>query len=666
MLSYQKSHITALVALTLGLASCSETDVNDFGHNETNIVATVSSPLQSRTAVDGDPANSSTVGIMWTDGDELGVFDANGANHTRYVKLTEGTVAEAEFGSATGSSFMPKYAYYPYSADNDGRDITALTGTVAATQKVGIGNIPCDYKIGRVQDGTNKFVFQHIFSLVRVDLDAAGTVMEGDSLKYVKVTADGANIAGNFNFNLRQVDYSNVTNGSQTITVEWPEGAKLDKALQDYITVIPTIAAGTRLDFEIKTANYTATFSAASKVTFEAQQLYNFPLSLLDINKNYHITITDKDGNTVDLEPGNTTDPDPEPVVTTGTFTCAAMNVDGLPSKVSLFKVNPNGPQAEGTTKISQAAANAGWDFFAVSEDFDFNDELNSSLGDYNHGTYRKPGSWVGAVTGTLDTDGLNFYWKKDGISAANETIVRYNDSEGGLTSGANTCVKKGFRHYEVTVAEGVVIDVYITHMNTFSGSVGGGHYNAQMSQLAQLRDYVIEKAKANNRPAIIMGDTNMRYTRHAIKEKFIDYITGQDLTVNDPWVEFHRSGYPTFGTKSLMINSKFYKDEEDSESGWYDTENDICCFDNNKGEVVDKIFYINVPGAPLQLKATSYKNDDSDNFVKQTDSHEVTGITYEDENFTLHENYSTTINKRWGLADHFPAVAGFTWTLTK
>ena len=111
------------------------------------------------------------------------------------------------------------------------------------------------------------------------------------------------------------------------------------------------------------------------------------------------------------------------------------------------------------------------------------------------------------------------------------------------------------------------------------------------------------------------------------------------------------------------MINSKFWKDEADN-GKWFDTENDICCFDNNKGEVVDKIFYVNVPGAPLQLKANSYKNDDSDNFVKKTETHEATGIIYEDENYTRHENHTTIINKRWGLADHFPAVAEFTWTL--
>lgn len=651
----------ALSAIAIMTAACSETSYNDSPEDSMNVIrASIENPApgESRTAVDDSKIEEGVVGIMWTDGDELGVFDAQGNNHTRYVKLTEGTVAEADFGSTTGSSFMPKYAYYPYNAANDGRAITSLTGTIPAIQEVGTGNVPADYKIGRMVESTNRFVFKHLFSLVRIDLDAAGTVLAGEQLEYVKFTAQGANIAGDFNFNLRRVSYTNVSNASHTITVKWPQGTKLDKVLQEYISIIPTVGQGTQLDFEIKTANYTASFTATSKVPFQQEQLYNIPLSLLNLhqNKNYTITVKDKDGNVVALEGGQTP---PEPEVITGTFTCAALNVDGLPTRY-----NSGGPGSDGTKKISQAAANAGWDLFAVSEDFDFDTELCSALTAYNHGTYRKPGSWAGALFGTLDTDGLNLFWKKDGFSAAKETMVQYNDAEGGLTGGANTCIKKGFRHYEVTVAEGVVIDVYITHMNTYSGSgtsESNAYWKAQMSQLRQLRDYVVAKAKENNRPALIMGDTNMRYTRHSIKEQFIDYIAGLGLTANDPWVEFHRPDYPAFNTKSLMINSKFYSDDGD-----YNTTDDICCYDNNKGEVVDKIFYVNVPGAPLQLKATSYKNDDSDNFVTKTDSHQVTGIMYEDANFTVNENYSTTINKRWGLADHFPAVASFTWTLTK
>lgn len=660
--------------LALAVASCSDTDpVGVSSHN--TIVASISEPTESRTAVDDSNLANGSVSLLWTDGDVIGAFDANGSNHTQYVKTSTGADAEGAFSAANAvSGFAPKYAYYPYDA-NAGSSASSLSGTVDANQKVGTGNVPCDYKVGTFvseTDGVSKFQFDHIFSLVRVDLDAAGTILANEALEYVKFTAQ-TDVAGSFTFSAVDGSVGNtITDGSKSITLTWPDGTTLASELKEYFSVIPTVQAGDNLAFEVKTANYTFAFSADSKVAFAKGALYNFPLNLLDVAQKYAVTVTDAAGNPVDLTTGESTNPtpDPDPTTITGTFTCATLNVDGLPQQVTVafipVTINGNGPGSDGTTKLSQTIAAAGWDFFAASEDFEYDTQLKSALGDYTSGTYRAPGKWTSASSrNPLDTDGLNFFCKKDGFSFANETIVEYTDKEGGLTSGANECVKKGFRHYEVTVGEGAVIDVYITHMNTYSGDTNddsNAYWKAQMSQLRQLRDYVIEKAKANNRPAIIMGDTNLRYTRHSIEEQFIDYITGQGLTVNDPWVMFHRPGYPTFGGKSLMINSKFVNEDEE-----YNTTADICCCDNNKGEVVDKIFYINVPGAALQLKATSYKNDDSAGFVKKTTEHDITGATCEDANYNLTENAKEfTLTKKWGLADHFPAVATFEWTLTK
>lgn len=641
---------TALWAgMAIGLVSCSETAIDGSDISTTNIVATINTPAESRTAVDDSGLTAGVVGLLWTDGDELGVFDANRTNHTRYIKLTQGTVKECEFGSATGSSFMPRYAYYPYNAENDGRTATSLVGSIPAEQAVGTGNVPGDWKVGRMIEETNRFEFAHLFSLVSVQLDATGTVLEGETLDYVKFSA-ASTLAGDFNFNALRGTVSNLTNTSNTITLKWPEGTKLDKELKEYFSVMPNIGAGESLSFEIKTTNYTASFTAQSKKTFEREKLYSLPLNLLNIHKNYTIAVKDKDGKEVAIEKGD--EPEPKPEVKTGTFTCASLNVDGL----SLKSGNAG---SSGTTRIGQAIVNAGWDFFGVSEDFAYNGQLTSALTGYKQGTHRGNVSIVGGKN--QDTDGLNFF-VKSGFSFANESWTAYNDKKGDLSHGADEYIQKGYRHYEVTVAEGVVIDVFITHMNTYSGDgndESNAYWTAQMSQLRQLRDAVMSVIKKNNRPAIIMGDTNLRYTRHAIKEQFIDVITANNLIVKDPWIEFHRPDYPVWKTRSLMINSKYYTDE-----GKYNTTDDICCYDNNKGEVVDKIFYINVPGAPLQLKATSYKNDDSDNFVEKTDTHNVSGVTYEDASYVLHDNQSFTITKRWGLADHFPAVASFEWTM--
>ena len=316
-------------------------------------------------------------------------------------------------------------------------------------------------------------------------------------------------------------------------------------------------------------------------------------------------------------------------------------------------------------------ANNLGWDIIAASEDFEYNTQLVNGLSNYSHGTYRGSVGIGQAFGSTADTDGLNFFWKTSTTSATGETYVQYNDAEGDLYNGANTCIKKGFRHYVVTVdaTNNVVIDVYITHMNTYSGSgntESNAYVKAVLSQLRQLRDYVLEKAKANKRPAIIMGDTNMRYTRHNIKTNFLDVVAAYDnnagYTVTDPWVEFHRGGvYPEWNSLSLMTRFAFAGD----------TENDIVCADNQKGEVVDKIWYINVPGAEVQLKATAHQND-VDNFRKSTSNVSYSGVMVEDANGTktsgntkYNSGQSISYTKDVGYSDHFPVVTTFEWTKT-
>ena len=243
-----------------------------------------------------------------------------------------------------------------------------------------------------------------------------------------------------------------------------------------------------------------------------------------------------------------------------------------------------------------------------------------SSLGNYQWGKHR--GSVTSsALTKTLDTDGLEFAANKATCSWSEENIVQFTSSNGGLTSGANTCIKKGFRHYPVTVAEGVVVDVIITHMNTYSSS-GSGHINAQHAQLKQIAQYINNLVATNNRPVILMGDTNCRYTRHDFKTYFWN-VLNSNLTYADPWVEFQWNGvYPTYPSKSLMV----------SDATGTDSSTDIICADTQKGEVVDKIIYINNPNAPVQIKALNYLRD--------------------------YNNFN-------GLADHMPIVTTFKYEKT-
>ena len=649
-----------LASLTFGaslLFSCSENSTlqqmpDDIANHENAITATITPTNPSRTCIDGDPAETGQAGLLWTPGDALGVFASATSSQVQYIKQNSTTEGEATFIAISESQAIasPAYAYYPYYAENNGRTPTDLLGLVPMEQKMTRGNIDGDYKIGRPTATPGHFTFTHLFSLVRVAIDLKGTTgLEGDIVESATLTVNRDNdpvaITGHFNFDATATTpaYTLATSVATSETMgeaglptnstanrlvmNW-EGNTSTGAEVGYASIFPYVKTGDILNFEIITDRHIASFSVTSKVDFESERLYNFPLTLSNIK--------DKDGNSVEItitpRPG-TTDPD------TFTFTCATYNIDGLPSIA-----NSDGPGSSGTTTLAQRInSDNNWDIFCVSEDFEYDSQLTAALTNYSHGTYR--GSvGLGQTLGIkADTDGLNMFWKNNsGITVTKETFVEYNDKEGDLYHGANECIKKGFRYYLVTFANGAEIDVYITHMNTYSGSSIDENSNkyvaAVHSQLKQVRDYILDNMRANKRPAIFMGDTNMRYTRHKLQEYFMDNINAMEgYSVVDPWIDLTwnndfssvgGSNYPLYGGKSLMV----------SDATGTDASTDVIISEADgglqKGEIVDKIFYINCKDSKAQLKAKSYLRDTS--FKKADGS---------------------------PLADHYPVVVEFEYT---
>ena len=676
--------LSALVA-AMGLAafsSCSDDVLNGWGKKgNTTLTASIDDArMESRTCIDPKSYSGNVTGVLWTPDDCLGVFGDASTKNAQFTNVETTNVAKASFTGDMVDGESPSCAYYPYSADNDGKDPSELSGTVSAEQTFSLstGLLTDDWKYGTLKGSTSsgyEFQMNHLFSLAKVTVNATGSPVEGETLESVSVTVtagDGTDVVrrinGAFTFSAVNGNYQltgTAAKGSNTTNMVWSDKPVLTsgKSYTGYLTLIPNVMKGDKFTICLTTNRHTATYEVKCDVDFESGAIYNFPLTLT--------TLAEKMKNDYGTKPNITeipTEPDPsEPTVTTGTFTACAFNVDGLPSLI-----NSDGPGSSGTTKMAGIANNLGWDIIAASEDFEYNDKLVAGLTNYSHGTWRGKVSISQAFGSVADTDGLNFFWRTSTTSATGETFVEYKDKEGDLYNGANTCIKKGFRHYEVTVdaANNVVIDVYITHMNTYSGDgnteESNAYVKAVLSQLRQLRDYVLTKAAANKRPAIIMGDTNMRYTRHDIKTNFLDVVAAYDnnagYTVSDPWVEFHRGGvYPAWNSLSLMTRFAFAGDKT----------NDIVCADNQCGEVVDKIWYINVPGAEVQLKATAHQND-VDHFSKSTTDVSYSGVMVEDANGSntsgntkYTSGQTVSYKKDVGYSDHFPVVTTFKWTKT-
>ena len=164
--------------------------------------------------------------------------------------------------------------------------------------------------------------------------------------------------------------------------------------------------------------------------------------------------------------------------------------------------------------------------------------------------------------------------------------------------NGADNMITKGFRMYTVTLATGIAVDVYVLHMDASTADSDDDYDSngrdknvvAREAQLKQLADHI--KNNHNKRPVIVLGDTNCRYTREQLKTGFIDYINADArFTIKDAWVELMWGGnYPTYNTGSIMTSE----------------------YGDQKGEIVDKVFYINTTESNLTIKANSYLHDTS------------------------------------------------------
>ena len=239
----------------------------------------------TRTTIDAAEAdNDGTLAVLWMPEDQIGVF-STGSGNVLYVndEQTE-NVPNASFSSTADITGEIQYAYYPYAETNNGNAVENLTGTLPAEQVMS-DRITGDYKYGelkaRTAEGGYKFRFHNLFSLVRFNIDATGTTLAGQTLESVTltVTRNGAAVpvTGEFTFDATDGSYELGTTSNELKTV-WNK--ELGGTYSSFASVFPEIKSGDKLTFAFRTSGYTTTFSVTSKVDFEPEMYYTFPLKL--------------------------------------------------------------------------------------------------------------------------------------------------------------------------------------------------------------------------------------------------------------------------------------------------------------------------------------------------------------------------------------------------
>lgn len=281
----QTVNITCLVAC-MALASCTaDTDPGNDSGTKAVIYATIGEADDapgSRTAIDPTLYQGGEVGILWTKDDELGVFGGDVRN-ARFTNTLEEAAGRTAF---SGECAEPRYAYYPYSAANDGREATNLVGSLAALQSynAATGELQGDYKIGEPRVGAeNEFDFRHLFALLRFNVDATGTGIEGQQLKGVTLTLPDARVlAGDFTFSAVDGTYQFTDNKTSSVTVNWADTPELTsgKSVQAYMTCAPDLKADDEVTVTVTTATHRATFTRHIAYDFAPATVYTFDLTL--------------------------------------------------------------------------------------------------------------------------------------------------------------------------------------------------------------------------------------------------------------------------------------------------------------------------------------------------------------------------------------------------
>jgi len=145
-----------------------------------------------------------------------------------------------------------------------------------------------------------------------------------------------------------------------------------------------------------------------------------------------------------------------------GTFSVATLDVDGLPQKILVAKVNPDGPGGGGSVRIGRYLQKRGYDMVFMQEDFNYHEELtvpmeDDYLLDAWSGNVEVDGHQIDFLhlqNHRFVCDGLMGGWKK-GIMLTAVTSKPWTANFGKFSHALDEMVTKGFRRYELTLPDG-------------------------------------------------------------------------------------------------------------------------------------------------------------------------------------------------------------------
>ena len=292
----------ALLSLIAGamMASCADIAENEIIGRDTFITAVIDDGgAETRTCIDPTVYRDGVTGLLWSPNDSIGVFSESGTENARFVSNSEANVKNAVFAGTM--STVPEYAYYPYTAENDGLAPTGLKGSVGSLQKYDIVGkvLSYDWKYGsRKSDNSSeegyRFTMRQLFSMGKLSFSADGSDFAGQNLHSIRmqvVAADGSvrRINGQFTFDATTGLYTMTgdpqdgTDNVITLEMEGSPALSAGRSYTAYITLIPDVKEGDTLVLTFNLSDYSVEFKVKFQRDLQQGFIYDFPMSFTSL-----------------------------------------------------------------------------------------------------------------------------------------------------------------------------------------------------------------------------------------------------------------------------------------------------------------------------------------------------------------------------------------------
>ena len=306
-MSYNSIHIkSALLTVLAGavLTACNGLDIFEESVPDGKTVlisatADENAGTETRSCIDPTVYRDGVTGLMWSPRDSIGVFSADGTENARFESNSDANVKNAVFAGTMGA--VPEYAYFPYTAENDGLSPTELKGSVGSVQRYDIVSkvLSYDWKYGsRKSDYSSeegyRFAMKQLFSLGKLQFSADGSEFAGQALHSVRMqvlAADGSvrRINGQFTFDATTGSY-NMTGDAQdgtdnVITLEMEGSPELSegRSYTAYVTLIPDVKAGDILNLTFNLSDCAVVFKVKIQCDLQQGFIYDFPMSFTSL-----------------------------------------------------------------------------------------------------------------------------------------------------------------------------------------------------------------------------------------------------------------------------------------------------------------------------------------------------------------------------------------------